>query len=209
MSNETQLNELMDRWEELRERGELTPVKDLCAECPELADELMDRIAALRQMDSVLVLAASGDATLSDERPDGDGDDSMSPPLGIDPKLGRYRVIRLLGQGGFGRVFLGHDDDLDRPVAIKVPHRERIAHPEDVEAYLAEARILARLDHPNIVPVHDVGRTGDGLCYVVSKLITGGSLAARNSRDRPAFSETAGCLSPKWPRRCTMPIPEA
>ena len=92
-------------------------------------------------------------------------------------KIGRYRVIRRLGQGGFGRVYLAHDDDLDRPVAIKVPNPERISRPEDVEAYLAEARILARLDHPHIVPVYDVGRTDDGLCYVVSKYIEGSDLA--------------------------------
>src|SRR5262245_1031087 len=81
---------------------------------------------------------------------------------GDPPRIGRYRIIRRLGQGGFGRVYLAHDDDLDRPVAIKVPNPERITDPEDVEAYLTEARILARMDHPNIVPVHDVGRTDDG-----------------------------------------------
>src|SRR3954466_14418076 len=82
-----------------------------------------------------------------------------------DPtKIGRYRVIRRLGQGGFGRVYLAHDDELDRPVAVKVPNPERVADSESAEAFLAEARALARLDHPNIVPVHDVGRTAEGLC---------------------------------------------
>src|SRR5262245_45512957 len=80
-----------------------------------------------------------------------------------DPReIGRYRIIRQLGQGSFGRVYLARDDDLDRCVAIKVPNSERIASPGDVEVYLAEARALAKLDHPNIVPVHDVGRTDDG-----------------------------------------------
>ena len=97
-----------------------------------------------------------------------------------DPAMiGRYRIVRRLGQGGFGRVYLAHDDELDRPVAIKVPNPERIASPEDIEAYLAEARTVARLDHPSIVPVHDVGRTSDGLCYVVSKYIEGTDMAAR------------------------------
>ena len=96
-----------------------------------------------------------------------------------------------LGQGGFGRVYLAHDDDLDRPVAIKVPNPERIAHPEDVEAFLIEARILAKLDHPHIVPVFDVGRTEDGLCFVVSKLVEGSDLAVRIGQARPSFRDSA------------------
>ena len=105
--------------------------------------------------------------------------------------IGRYRVIRTLGQGGFGHVYLARDDELDRPVAIKVPNPERIAGSEDVEAYLAEARILAQLDHPHIVPVHDVGHTSDGLCYVVSKYVEGSDLAARMRLGRMSFRESA------------------
>ena len=109
----------------------------------------------------------------------------------LPEKIGRYPVIRLLGQGGFGRVYLAHDDDLKRPVAIKVPNPERISRPEDVEAYLNEARILASLDHPHIVPVFDVGRTDDGSCYVVSKYIEGSNLATRIREGRPGFRESA------------------
>ena len=106
-------------------------------------------------------------------------------------KIGRYRVVSLLGQGGFGRVYRAHDDDLNRSVAIKVPNPERVARLEDVEAYLSEARILASLDHPHIVPVFDVERTDDGLCYVVSKFIEGSDLAAKMRQDRSGFREAA------------------
>jgi serine/threonine protein kinase len=107
-----------------------------------------------------------------------------------DPaKIGRYRVVRRLGQGGFGRVYLAHDDELDRPIAIKVPNPERVKRSEDIEAYLAEARALARLDHPHIVPVYDVGRTSDGLCYVVSKFVEGSDLAQRLRQGRPPLRE--------------------
>ncbi|MGO9920227.1 MAG: protein kinase domain-containing protein, partial [Isosphaeraceae bacterium] len=68
---------------------------------------------------------------------------------------------------------------------------ERITRPEDVEAFLVEARILAKLDHPHIVPVHDVGRTKDGLCFVVSKLIEGSDLAVRMEQARQSFRDSA------------------
>ncbi len=106
-------------------------------------------------------------------------------------KIGRYTILGFLGKGGFGRVYLAHDDDLDRPVAIKVPRLERVSQPEDIEAYLNEARILAKLDHPNIVPVFDVGRTEDGLCFVVSKLIDGSDLATKIKESRLGFQESA------------------
>jgi serine/threonine protein kinase/formylglycine-generating enzyme required for sulfatase activity len=107
------------------------------------------------------------------------------------PMIGRYRIVRWLGQGGFGRVYLAHDDDLDRHVAIKVPSRERVFGPDGIEQYLREARALAQLDHPRIVPVHDVGRTEDGLCYVVSRYVEGSNLAEQNQQGRRAFRESA------------------
>ena len=116
---------------------------------------------------------------------------SGASPVGDPSRIGRYRIIHRLGQGGFGRVYLAHDDDLDRPVAIKVPNPERITDLEDVEAFLVEAKILAKLDHPNIVPDHDVGRTVDGLCFVVSKLIEGSDLAVRIEQARPTFRDSA------------------
>jgi formylglycine-generating enzyme required for sulfatase activity len=106
-------------------------------------------------------------------------------------RLGRYRVTAKLGEGGFGVVYRGRDDDLRRDVAIKVPHRCRVASPADAEAYLAEARILAGLDHPGIVPVYDFGRSDDGLCYVVSKFVEGRDLAARLQQGRLAAAEAA------------------
>lgn len=100
-------------------------------------------------------------------------------PAEAPQQLGRYRISVQLGAGSFGAVYKGHDDELRRDVAIKVPHRHRIASAADADAYLNEGRVLARLDHPHVVPVFDVGRTADGLCYVVSKFIEGTDLAER------------------------------
>jgi serine/threonine protein kinase/formylglycine-generating enzyme required for sulfatase activity len=85
-------------------------------------------------------------------------------------------------------VYKAWDEILQRDVAVKLPHRSRIGTPEDVEVYLTEARILASLDHPGIVPVYDVGRAEDGLCYVVSKYVEGSDLRTylHHTRASPA-----------------------
>src|SRR6516225_2114134 len=89
--------------------------------------------------------------------------------------------------GGFGLVYLAHDDQLRRPIAIKVPHAKLVAQPADAEAYLTEARTVANLDHPHIVPVFDVGGTEQYPCFVVSKYIDGTDLAARLKQSRLAL----------------------
>jgi serine/threonine protein kinase len=123
---------------------------------------------------------------------------AQSEPLAADavaveipPQIGRYRVVSLLGEGGFGRVYQAHDQKLNRCVAIKVPHRRLIARPEDAEAYLTEAQNVANLDHPNIVPVFDVGSTEVCPCFIVSKFIAGRTLAQRIQESRPSFGEAS------------------
>ncbi|HVC97017.1 MAG TPA: SUMF1/EgtB/PvdO family nonheme iron enzyme [Pirellulales bacterium] len=106
-------------------------------------------------------------------------------------RFGRYTVTGTLGEGGYGVVYRGFDTELRRDVAIKVPRHERIAWLADAEAYLAEARVLASLDHSGIVPVYDLGRTDDGRCYVVSKYMPGGDLAGLIKRSRPSHDEAA------------------
>jgi eukaryotic-like serine/threonine-protein kinase len=121
----------------------------------------------------------------------GDGEVGPTHP----EKIGRYRVLRVLGDGGFGRVYLAYDDVLQRQVAIKVPHRYRVSEPGDIEAYLTEARILARLEHHAIVPVYDCGRTDDGLCFVVSKYIEGGDLATKVKQSPLTFAASAEAVA--------------
>jgi hypothetical protein len=99
--------------------------------------------------------------------------DSLSQPQ----RIGRYGIQRVLGQGGFGIVYLAYDEQLHRPVALKVPHRRLVSRPEEAAAYLTEARTVAGLDHPHIVPVYDVGSTEHCPCYVVSNHIEGRTLA--------------------------------
>ncbi len=117
-------------------------------------------------------------------------DSAVSFSLLHPPKVGRYSIVRLLGKGAFGEVLLAYDGDLERPVAIKIPNPERISQPRDLDAFLNEARILASLDHPQIVPVYDVGRTEDGRYFIVSKFIDGSDLKTRSQDARLSVPES-------------------
>lgn len=117
--------------------------------------------------------------------------DASAAPASLPERIGRYRVERLLGQGGFGQVYLAHDEQLNRPVAVKVPYAGLVSRPEDAELYLAEARTVARLDHPQIAPVYDVGTSEKFPCFVVSKFVEGTDLAGQLKQSRLAYHVAA------------------
>jgi serine/threonine protein kinase/formylglycine-generating enzyme required for sulfatase activity len=193
--------------------------EEVCRACPELLPEVRRRWLRIRLVEAEIeaLFPAAEPAPFvgggsergvpgraADEARDLGGIDNRGLPTADasdhlprdDPStIGRYRIVRRLGQGGFGRVYLAHDEDLDRHVAIKVPSPKRVAGPDDAERYLREARALAQLDHPRIVPVHDVGRTEDGYCYVVSRYVEGGDLAERIQQGRWQFRESAALVS--------------
>src|SRR4051812_8064681 len=95
---------------------------------------------------------------------------------------GQYQVVRELGKGAMGVVFLARDIALHRLVAIKVLRQEMTGHPEHHERFRREARMTARLSHLNIVPVYTFGEIGD-FVFIIMKYVHGESLAARLRRD--------------------------
>ncbi|HBJ35967.1 MAG TPA: hypothetical protein DDZ51_14710 [Planctomycetaceae bacterium] len=107
--------------------------------------------------------------------------------------FGRYRVRRRIAEGGFGAVYEAHDGELQRQVAIKVASRQR--RPNDAELYLSEARTVATLDHRNIVPVYDIGRTDRGQFYIVSRFIQGGDLSRRIAAQRLVPAQAAAWVA--------------
>jgi serine/threonine protein kinase/formylglycine-generating enzyme required for sulfatase activity len=90
-------------------------------------------------------------------------------------RIGRYTVCQRLGAGGYGHVYLCHDERAERQVAIKMPRPDRLNTAQARAAFLREARHVARLDHPHIVPLYDIGEE-DGQCFLVYKFIAGQSL---------------------------------
>jgi tetratricopeptide (TPR) repeat protein/tRNA A-37 threonylcarbamoyl transferase component Bud32 len=107
----------------------------------------------------------------------------------------QYRLERELGRGGMGVVFLATDTTLDRRVAIKAVHPELAPHESITRRFLAEARTIARLRHPNIVAIHAAG-SADGLLYYVMDEVAGESLRQRLTREgRLSAEETARIVS--------------
>jgi serine/threonine protein kinase len=97
-------------------------------------------------------------------------------PQEFPATFGRYRILKLLGRGGMGAVYLAHDTQLDRPVALKIPHLETSDGPQVLERFYREARAAATLHHPNICPVHDVGEI-DGAPYLTMAYVEGKRLS--------------------------------
>jgi serine/threonine protein kinase/predicted ATPase len=110
---------------------------------------------------------------------------------GLPASFGRYQVRNALGTGGYGAVYLGHDTQLDRPVAIKVLRGGPEVQQDKAEQFLQEARRLAQLSHPGIVAVHDVGLEA-GQVYIVSDYLDGPHLARWIEDKRPDWPAAAG-----------------
>jgi tetratricopeptide (TPR) repeat protein len=103
----------------------------------------------------------------------------VDEPLVPGSRLGRYVIEGQLGQGGMGTVFTARDPDLDRKVAVKVLHAAAAASDttEGPQRLLREAQAMARLSHPNVVAVHDVGVVGSRL-FIAMELVEGSDLRA-------------------------------
>lgn len=109
------------------------------------------------------------------------------PSVDLPERIGRYNILRLLGKGGMGAVYLAHDSQLGRPVALKVPRFSTDENPEILERFYREARTAARLQHPHICPVFDVD-CADGTHYLTMAYIEGVTLGDV-LRERSALPE--------------------
>lgn len=110
--------------------------------------------------------------------------------------IGRYEVVRELGRGGMATVFLARDPSVQREVAVKVLPREFMHDPQFAVRFEREARIIAQLEHPAIVPVYDFGKSEDGQPFIVMRYMAGGSLADRMRQGPLALAEIAQLFGP-------------
>ena len=176
MTDEDLLADLLLRWEELHEQGQAASAEELCRDSPHLAPLLAERIRSLQ-------------VTAWMAGPDDDGGTPPDAPGPDAPRTlaGRYRLDEKVAEGGFADVWKGFDLELRRTVAVKMPKPGRL---HSTERFLAEARRVARLKHPGVVPVFDVGQEHE-VCFIVSEFVEGGSLADRIATNRPTPQDAA------------------
>ena len=151
-------------------RGEIVDVEKICAENPSLAEEV-------RKLWSAVLVTDTAGAAADENLGDPDADDgrrwrSIQLPATVDD----YELLEEIGRGGMGVVFRARQISLDREVAVKMILRARLANEADLRRFLAEASATAKLEHPNIVPVYEVGDL-DGRPYFSMKLVHGQTLA--------------------------------
>jgi len=106
----------------------------------------------------------------------------MNAPAPLPEQFGRYRIEKQLGQGGMGSVYLAHDTQLDRKVALKIPHFTEGKGPQIIARFYQEARAAATIHHPHVCPIYDVGEI-DGIHYLTMAFVEGKPLEDWLERD--------------------------
>jgi tetratricopeptide (TPR) repeat protein/predicted Ser/Thr protein kinase len=121
-------------------------------------------------------MASVDDTATVVERSPGPSAGEVAAQIGLDPRaIGRFQILRRLGQGGMGVVFSAYDEELDRRVAIKLLRGDRLRDPEARQQFRSEAQAMARLSHPNVVQIYEVGEHEEQL-YIAMEFVQGRTL---------------------------------
>jgi serine/threonine protein kinase len=165
--------DLLLRWDELRTQGQDPSVEALCGDCPELADELAERIRVLLALEPPKDSLGSTSLERAD-RISRSGD--PAPAASVGAASSRYRRLRLHAKGGLGEVFVAHDEELNREVALK-EIQAQFSHDLSCRSrFVSEAEIAGGLEHPGIVPVYGLGKYDDGRPFYAMRFVKGNSL---------------------------------
>jgi eukaryotic-like serine/threonine-protein kinase len=177
---------LADLGEQARQ-GRDPDLEAAAARHPDLAQELRELWAAVQIADAFTRSGGSGRAFRAER-----AGPAAAPPL---PRtFGDYELLEELGRGGMGVVYKAHQRSLQRTVALKMVLRGEFATPEDLTRFQSEARAAARLDHPNIVAVHDASEC-EGRPYFSMRLVEGQTLADVLSAGPMRPRDAARCLA--------------
>jgi serine/threonine-protein kinase len=115
--------------------------------------------------------------------------DAAPPTLTVGQMLSRYRVVRQIGAGGMGEVYLAEDTSLDRQIALKVLRAETAADRGRVRRFVQEAKAASALNHPNILTIYETGE-GEGLRFMAAEYVKGETLTAALKREGLTLKQT-------------------
>lgn len=187
MSTRAQVSELVARWQEGRRQGKPLTPEEVCNAHPELLREVQEQVNVLAEMEQFLGVdnrAGAGDVPSTV-----DGDDSVisertanavvrSVETASGPTISGYIILGELGRGGMGVVYQALQTKLNRVVALKMILDGAYAGERELARFRSEAEAVARLQHPNIVQIHEVGEQ-DGKPFFSLEFVDGGSLAQK------------------------------
>jgi serine/threonine protein kinase len=191
---EAALREYLERVD----RGESVDREEFLARNALIADQLRSFIAAEEEVrklagadalldrthDSTKSLAGHGQETIAPQSVGNRAVEAETGVTGLAGQFGRYRIIRALGKGAMGTVYLAEDTHIERQIALKTPHFTADPTGEQTERFFREARAAGNLRHPGICPIHDVGQI-DGKHYISMAYIEGRPLSAFIQPDKP------------------------
>ena len=167
--------------------GESVAVEDYVASYPEVAAQIEQYFPMISLMGDLVSAHDEARDCLSDVM--SVGDSAVGGTAGMGSHFGRYEVLRLLGRGQMGRVYLARDTQLDRLVALKVPRFDR-TDARVIDRFYREARAMATVHHANLCPLYDVGEI-DGQCYLTMAYFEGATLAERIKTGPPLSAAEA------------------
>ena len=177
------LDDVLAAYLEEAEAGRSPDRRKWLATHPEWADELSAFFANLDHLGRITAPLRAHPTPDLIPFPVSDPDEPLPREGDRIGYFGDYELIRELGRGGMGVVYEARQLSLGRVLALKMMAEGRLAPPDDLRRFRREAEAAAHLDHPNIVPIHEVGEH-DGRPYFSMKLVDGGSLARSSERSR-------------------------